>query len=340
VPVLSGSFPVRRYSVVGSIPTPFWDHIQEGLTGAKFVEPLSSKWSGSRVGLVTVDNLLETDFYDRKWMSEPYVFASLRIDTKSPPAPLVKAELDRRCKAWRIEKGAAHIPREVKREIKEQVTEDVLATTSARTKTVDFVWNVVDNWVTLGHLSDSVADQFVRTFQSAFGVSLTAWSPFGEEVPAEMPGDFYLWLWWAIEHDALENVEGAAIDGKIVLTGRGSETSCTGEDVEKRPEPRSAVMDGKRPSVVKIKVTDKGLDYAFTMSGSDLHIAALKLPEAEVGRSSRVDREASILDRLGCYENLHGFVAHWASTFQKFYNTKAYHEWVQSELGPWLQPKD
>jgi len=99
-------------------------------------------------------------------------------------------------------------------------------------------------------------------------------------------------------------------------------------------------MAGKRPSVVKIKVTDKGLDYAFTMSGSDLHIAALKLPEAEVGRSSRVDREASILDRLGCYENLHGFVAHWASTFQKFYNTKAYHEWVQSELGPWLQPKD
>lgn len=338
MPVLSGSFPVRRYSVVGTIPSPFWDHIQEGLTRVSFSDPLSPQWSGTRAGFVTVDNLLVTDFYDRKWMSEPYVFASLRIDTKSAPAPLVKAELDRRCKAWRIDKGAAHIPREVKREMKEQVTADILATTSPRTKSIDFVWNVVDNWVTLGNLSDSVADQFVRLFQQAFNVTLTAWNPFGEEVPADMPGDFYLWLWWATQNDALDNVEGAAIDGKIVLTGRGSETSCTGDEVEKRPEPRSAVLDGKRPSVVKIKVTDRNLDYAFTLTGPDLHLSSLKLPEGET--SSRVDREAAILDRLGCYENLHGFVAHWASTFQKFYNTKAYHEWVQSELTPWLQPKD
>jgi len=339
VPVLSGSFPVRRYSVVGNLPTPFWDHIQEGLTATKFVEPLTKKWSGSRSGIVTVDNLLDTDFYDRKWMSEPYVFASLRIDTKSPPAPLVKAELERRCKAWRIENATAHIPRELKREIKENVTEEILETTSARTKTVDFVWNVVDNWVTLGHLSDGVADQFVRTFQQAFGVTLTTWSPFGEEVPADMAGDFYLWLWWAIDNDALENVQEAAIDGKIVLNGRGCETSCTGEDVENRPEPRSAVLDGKRPSVMKIKVTNDSLDYAFTLSGADLHIAALKLPESEAGRTSRVDREASILDRLGCYENLHGFVANWASTFTRFYNTKQYHEWAQDDLAPWLQPR-
>ena len=337
MPVLSGSFPVRRYSVSGTIPSPFWDFIQQGLSDNAYIEPASNKWAGTRSGLVTVDNLLVTDFFDRKWMSEPYVFASLRIDTKSAPAPLVKAETEKRCKAWRIEKGTAHIPREVKREIKEQVTEDLLETTSARTKTVDFVWNVVDNWVTLGNLSESVADQFVRTFQRAFGVTLEAWSPFGEEVPADMPGDFYLWLWWAIENDGLENVEAAAVDGKLVLKGRGSETSCTGEDVEKRPEPRSAVLDGKRPTVVKIKVSYNDLDYAFTLSGSDLHIASLKLPEGEV--SSKVDREASILDRLGCYENLHGIVANWSNYFRSFYNSKAYHEWVQNDLTPWLSPK-
>lgn len=338
MPVLSGSFPVRRYSVVGSIPIPFWDHVQGGLTNASFVEPLTKKWSGNRAGFVTVDNLLVTDFYDRKWMSEPYVFASLRIDSKSAPAPLVKAETEKRCKAWRTEKGTAHIPREVKREIRESVTEELLETTSARTKTIDFVWNIVDNWVTLGNLSDTVADLFVRNFQSAFGVTLTPWSPFGEEVPAEMPGDFYLWLWWAIENDGLNNVEDADIDGKLVLKGRGSETSCTGEDVQKLPEPRSAVLDGKRPSVVKIKVTNDSLDYAFTLSGPDLHIAALKLPEGET--TSKADREAAILDRLGCYENLHGFVANWANNFSRFYNTKEYHEWVQSDLMTWLQPRN
>jgi hypothetical protein len=89
---------------------------------------------------------------------------------------------------------------------------------------------------------------------------------------------------------------------------------------------------------MKIKITDRDLDYAFTLSGPGLHIAALKLPEAET--VSKVDREAAILDRLGCYENLHGFVANWANTFRNFYNTKQYHEWVQADLNPWLQPRN
>jgi hypothetical protein len=287
-----------------------------------------------------VDNLLVSDFADRNWVADPYVFASLRIDTKSAPAPLVKAETDRRIAAWRHENKAAHVPREVRRQIKENVAEEVLEVTSARTKVVDFVWNTHDNWVTLGNLSDSVADQFVRTFSKMTGLSLDTWSPFGDEVPADMPGDFYLWLWWHIENGDVPGVDAAWLDGKIVLKGRGFETSCTGEEIEKHPEPRTAIRSGKRPAVMKLKVAAEPYEFAFTLSGSDLHLSSLKLPEGESGRSARVDREANILDRLGGYEQLHSIVAAWATQFRSFYNTKAYHEWVQNDLTPWLQPKD
>lgn len=337
MPVLSGSFPVRRYSVSGTLPSPFWDSLQGGMTANAYTPPLSANWSGTRVGLVTVDNLLDADFNDRKWMADPYVFAALRIDTKSAPAALVKAEYDRRLKAWRAEFKSAHVPRDVRKDIKEAVTEEVLAQTSARTKVVDFVWNTSENWVTLGHLSDGIADQFVRTFRQTTGLTLTPWSPFGEEVPVDMPGDFYLWLWWALDAGELDNVSDASVDGKIVLKGRGSETSCTGEDVNKHPEPRTAVMSGKRPTVMKLRLSVDDLAFSFTMNGPELHISSLKLPEGET--SSRVDREAAILDRLGAYERLHAVVAEWASGFRSFYNTKAYHEWVQNDLTPWIQPK-
>lgn len=339
MPVLSGSFPVRRYSVIGSLEAPFWERIQEGLTTNAFSEPVNAAWAGTRTGVVTVDNLLVTDFNDRRWLADPYVFASLRIDTKSPSAAVVRAETDRRVQAWRTEHKAAHVPRDVRKDIKDQATQDVLEKTSARTKVVDFVWNTHDNWVTLGHLSDGVADHFVRTFRAAFGLALENWSPFGQEVPADMPGDFYLWLWWRIENGEFEGVDAAWIDGKIVLKGKGSETTVTGDQVEKLPEPRSAVLTGKRPTMLKLRVAADDLEYAFTLSGPDLHISSLKLPEAEAGRSSRVDREANILDRLGAYERLHGILAGWANQFQAFYNTKAYHEWVRNDLTPWLSPK-
>lgn len=338
MPVLSGSFPVRRYSVTGSLNHPFWDTVQAGLEAAAYTPPLTANWTGTRTGVVTVDNLLVCDFSDRAWLADPYVFASLRIDTKSAPAALVKAEYDRRIKAWRSENKAAHVPRDVRKDLKEQVTSEILSVTSARTKVVDFVWNTHENWVTLGHLSDSVADLFVRTFSSMTGLALTPWSPFGEEVPVDMPGDFYLWLWWQIENGDVPAVNAAWLDGKIVLKGRGSETTCTGEEVEKHPEPRTAIRSGKRPVVVKLKVSDNDLEYAFTMTGPDLNISSLKLPEGET--TSRIDREASILDRLGAYEHLHAIVAAWANRFKSFYNTKEYHEWVQNDLTPWLAPKD
>lgn len=340
MPVLSGSFPVRRYSVVGTLDAPFWERIQEGLTVNAFSEPPNPSWAGTRTGTVTVDNLLVTDFADRNWLADPYVFASLRIDTKSPSAAVVRAETDRRVSAWRSEHKAAHVPRDVRKQLKDQATEDVLAKTSARTKVVDFVWNTKDNWVTLGHLSDGVADHFTRTFRAAFGLGLENWSPFGQEVPAEMPGDFYLWLWWQIENGEDLGVDAVWIDGKIVLKGRGSETTVTGDQVEKMPEPRSAVLNGKRPTMLKLKVGLEELEYAFTLSGPDLHISSLRLPEAEAGRSGRIDREANILDRLGAYERLHDLLAGWAKTFGGFYNTKAYHEWVTAELTPWLNPKE
>lgn len=345
MPVLSGSFPVRRYRVknIANTPPDYFTMIREGLKVGVYRDPLSPIWSGVRTGWCSIDNYLNDDPSVQCMVGEYAVFA-LRIDTKNAPAALVRAKLSKAMEAWKEEHGAKAVPKDVKQELRENVTNEVLSTTSPRTKVIDVAWDTVNDWVVLSNLSESVAENFVRQFHASFpGLTLELWQPFGTEEDLlsdleDRASNFYLWLWWAIDTgEDLHGVESISVDGKVVLSGSTGETAVSSEDINKVVEVRPALRSGKRPSSMKLRFESNGLEYAFTVNGSRMFIPSLKLPESSENKKSRLDREAAILDRMGAYASMHDTMVEWVKAFLTLNADEDRWAGVVSSIKDWME---
>jgi hypothetical protein len=345
LPVLSGSFPVRRYRVknIANTPPNYYEMVREGLKAGVYRESASAIWSGVRTGWCSIDNYLNEDPSDQCMVGEYAVFG-LRIDTKNAPAALVRAKLSKMMEAWKQEHGAKAVPKDVKQELRENVTNEVLSNTSPRTKVIDVAWDTVNDWIVLSNLSESVAENFTRQFHSSFpGLTLELWQPFGsdEDLLSDLEqraANFYLWLWWSIDHgEELYGVESISVDGKVVLSGSTGETAVSSEDINKVVEVRPALRSGKRPSSMKLRFECNGREYAFTLNGSRMFIPTLKLPDSGENKKSRLDREAAILDRMGAYAALHDTMAEWVRDFLTLNANEDRWTDVSAEINDWME---
>lgn len=345
MPVLSGSFPVRRYRVknIANTPPNYYEMVREGLKAGVYRESASAIWSGVRTGWCSIDNYLNEDPSDQCMVGEYAVFG-LRIDTKNAPAALVRAKLSKMMEAWKQEHGAKAVPKDVKQELRENVTNEVLSNTSPRTKVIDVAWDTVNDWIVLSNLSESVAENFTRQFHSSFpGLTLELWQPFGsdEDLLSDLEqraANFYLWLWWSIDHgEELYGVESISVDGKVVLSGSTGETAVSSEDINKVVEVRPALRSGKRPSSMKLRFECNGREYAFTLNGSRMFIPTLKLPDSGENKKSRLDREAAILDRMGAYAALHDTMAEWVRDFLTLNANEDRWTDVSAEINDWME---
>jgi len=343
VPVLSGSLPIRRYRVsnITNTPPDYYTMIRDGLKANAYREPLSAIWSGQRSGWASVDNYLDEDPSNDCMVGEYAVF-SLRIDTKAAPPARVRALHSRAVEAWKQEHNAKHIPKDVKAELKEKVTEEVLTDTSPRTKIIDVVWDTVNDWLILSHLSDGVADAFMRNFGASFpGLALELWQPFGsdEEMVSDLErtaGEFYMWLWYSIANGLdLSGTDNLDVDGKVVLAGRGGETTLQSETINEVPEGFMAMRDGKRPIMLKLRADIDGQTFAFALSGTRAFIPSLKLPE-DPEKKTRIDREAGIIDRMGSYAKLHDTIEGWIKQFRTAYSDDNVWSVVSQDMASWL----
>lgn len=343
MPVLSGSLPVRRFHVVHNSgrPSNYYEFVRDGLTANTYTEK-SGIWSGQRSGWASIDNYLNPDAAEESMVGEYAVF-SLRIDTRTAAAPRVRALLDKAVRDWKQEHGAKHVPRDVKQQLKENVTNEVLSETTPRTKIVDVVWDTVNDWLVLSHLSDSVADAFMRNFGASFpGIGLELWQPFGleDELISDLEhtaGDFYLWLWWSISTGQdVVGVENLDVDGKVVLSGKGGETTVSSETIHQVPEAHVALLNGKRPTMMKLRCEIDGGTFAFSVNGSRAFFPTLKLPDSGE-KKTRLDREAAILDRMGAYSTLHDTFCEWIKQFRSVYNDSGAWAATSNDINDWLK---
>ena len=343
MPVLSGSLPVRRFHVnhISGRPSNYYQFVRDGLSANTYTDK-SGIWSGQRSGWASIDNYLNADASQEALVAEYAVF-SLRIDTRTASAPRVRALLDKAVASWKQEHAAKHVPRDVKQQLRENVTNEVLSETTPRTKIIDVVWDTTNDWLIFSHLSDGVLDAFMRNFGASFpGIGLEPWQPFGaeDELISDLErtaGDFYLWLWWAISTGAEVNgVENLDIDGKVVLAGKGGETTVASEDIHHVPEANVALLNGKRPSMMKLRADIDGRTFAFSVTGTRAFFATLKLPDSGE-KKSRLDREAAIIDRMGAYVSLHDTFAGWIKQFSAIYNDPTAWTAASSDIDTWLK---
>lgn len=176
--ILGGAMTVRRFRVFGDVPDGFRDLYRERLAELAFHDPPNEPGKEVIEGWVCAHNLLETDFSDlNRWLYDPWVLLSLRMDQKALPARLLRATVDRECAAWASEKGVDRCPASIRTQIKERIEDEWLRRTLPRVRVAEVCWNVAEKYVLIGALSETIAERVRKRFFQTFGMRLVPWSP-------------------------------------------------------------------------------------------------------------------------------------------------------------------
>ena len=176
--LIKGSRSLRRYVVEGTLTGDWIGRTTECLQENAFQRPLSSLESEEKIGWTTGDSLLDTDFsVVPKWYVQPYIFAMMRIDKKTLPSNLFRARFNALVKEWLSAHSAERIPKREKDDIKDVLTAEMMAQTLPKVKTVEFCWNVEQNYLVLLNTSETINEKFCALFYQTFGLSLRPFSP-------------------------------------------------------------------------------------------------------------------------------------------------------------------
>lgn len=176
--IMSGALSVRRFRVVGELPEGWRESFRNRLQESAFKTPPHEVGKEEIEGWVEVHNLLDADFEDfNRWLYNEYVLFALRVDKKRLPAKLFSATLDKRCQAWKEEKGVERVPASIRSELKEALEMEWLKKTLPSVKVTEAVWHLNEGWLILHGMSDAVADRFRKRFFRTFGMRIVPWSP-------------------------------------------------------------------------------------------------------------------------------------------------------------------
>lgn len=193
--ILNGALTVRRFRVLGDLPSGPRESWRDLLNEHAFHESPVERGKEEAEGWVQVHNLLDTAFEDStRWLLDPYLIFALRVDKKSLPAKFFNATLAKRCEAWTTENQVERCPAAVRARIKEELEDEWLKRTLPRVAVTECVWNIDAGWLLVHSQSDGVADRIRKRFLRTFGLELAPWSP----------------LDWLDDHDLSESLIASA----------------------------------------------------------------------------------------------------------------------------------
>ena len=166
-----------------SVDRPSNDFVLERLSTCAFrdrqLQDTQPNW-----GFCGARDVLDTEFSDiNEVIYDRYVLFALRQDRKRLSAPMFKARLQRRVKAWCQENGRARCPSSVRGDLEERLTLDMLGAASTDTKTWQALWHLDEGWVLFDNNAQGNNERFVKLFVEAFGLTLR------RVIPLDLPED-------------------------------------------------------------------------------------------------------------------------------------------------------
>ena len=174
---------VRRYRVVGDLPSPYDAAFAERLRERRF-RPLAPHEERSH-GWVAAHNLLVTRFDVDTLVRGEHVAFALRIDQRRVPPRLLKAHLELELGA-RVDASAAAVPeggrparvgREERRALREEIHKRLLLETPPSVQTHAVLLDPRRRVAYVQSLSRRVNEQVQLLFTDTFGVELSALTP-------------------------------------------------------------------------------------------------------------------------------------------------------------------
>jgi hypothetical protein len=303
VSIFKKTFDLTRFSIESDGPG-WQDKVRAGLQEWHFREnPPAGRLPRENDGWVRIDNLSSVEFQDSTaWSVDGLVFFGWRMDRRSIPGDLFKAELAKRIQAWKTEKEVEHVPAAVRREFKEILEDEWCRRMLPKVKVVKLVVEPSSGQaVAFGGLGASDLDGLRVRFYKSFGVKLIplsldptpllgaqlldelkamtplplvpgvgARNSFAMGVPAFLMDEFYLWLWMVSENgDDIEGLElDLCVDKRLKMQSTES-TASFKADGSFGNDAREALRTGKVLTGLSLDVRerrDSALEFGYQLS--------------------------------------------------------------------------
>lgn len=190
---LEGSLTFKTFYVEGEPPNDFQEIYLRKLQD-KFFEPLSPVGDDERTtGWVPAQDPIATEFRREQLFFNQYIVFAMRIDKWALPSAWVKAmtrqaiserlpELEAEEAKRQSDEGKlrpkAKLSKREKDKIKLEVMTEIKHKVLPSMKVIDVVWNISEGTVRFWSTSAAICDEFAELFESTFGLTLNADSPF------------------------------------------------------------------------------------------------------------------------------------------------------------------
>ena len=179
--LIKGARTMRRYIVDGKPERNgqnWLTTLQHQLQGNAFANPMNNHRTEEQMGWVTAESLLDADFtvLDR-WFVDPYIYGQFRVDKKTLPSNLFRAMFEMRIQEWLVMNNREKIPHREKSDIKDVLQTELYAQTLPRVKSVEFCWNLDEEYLIILNISESFNTKFVEYFTKTFGLELRPQTP-------------------------------------------------------------------------------------------------------------------------------------------------------------------
>jgi hypothetical protein len=169
----------------------------------------------------------------------------------------------------------------------------------------------------------------------------------GEALPIvpHLAGEFYAWLWWESEQRgavfALGPPAGAVdvwVEDRLAFRSP-DETRITavmtGENPAATLEARAALAGGKVLQEIRLGIRRDDREYAVTLKGASMHVAALRLPQVVTTGGDEV-----LMERVHLYEELCLVLQGLLTAFARARSEPTWQQKVLPALNEWVLGAD
>lgn len=305
--ILAKTCNMSRYRTESNFDDDFLAKIADKIRYNSFREIEKDSTDERSVGWVDLYNMLDNQFEEMNFLKEPFIALSMRIDTRTVPASVIKRcclEAEHRIK--QIE-GISTLPKLKVREIKESVKAELLQNTVPTTKIHDVVWNYQEGYVFFTNTSPKICDEFQELFHSTFEVHalIDILSVVGSDIliaekfPAKVAEDFkYIdnagaefltWLWHRPNNKSVFKTSKGDVhfsfDGRVVLDNNDNNdketVTCVG-DSQSMSEIGTALENEKSITQAKMLLQSNDGDWLFTLDSAYFDFKTLKTPKVQM----------------------------------------------------------
>lgn len=166
-----------RYHVKGSVETPFWDAVREGVASGAFRK---KELPGDEIGAgwVSLHDFDDSEFAGSSFIYGNYVALSYRLDVVRIPARVLEVYFKNEQKKLIEQSGRSRLSLSQARSLKETIKESLKAQAFPSIQVVDVVWDTTKSFAYVGTLSPRLRERVEDHFKKSFGLTLVPMIPF------------------------------------------------------------------------------------------------------------------------------------------------------------------